>query len=141
MEQRITIVTLAVEDLARSIAFYEALGWRRSVQAAPGIAFFQCGGIGVALYPAASLARDLARPAVGGGFGGVTIAYNTRTRDETDAVLREAAAAGAKIIKPAEDVFWGGYSGYFADPDGHLWEVAWNPDLPMDSAGAVTFPD
>lgn len=144
MEQRLTLVTLGVADLARSTAFYEALGWQRSVRAAEGVAFFQLGGIALGLYPAADLAADagIAPPEAGAPpTGGVTLAHNTRSREAVDAVLAEAAAAGGRLVKPAVEAVWGGYSGYFADPDGHLWEVAWNPGFPLDSAGNVTLPD
>lgn len=141
MEQRITLLTLGVRDLDRSTAFFEKLGWRRSVLQAEGVAFFQCGGIALGLYPRDDLARDAGVSAAGEGFGGFSVAYNTRSRDEVDAVLAEAAAAGAEIVKPAEEKFWGGYGGYFRDLDGHLWEVAWNAGFPLDAAGAVTLPD
>ncbi|HEX3347120.1 MAG TPA: VOC family protein [Acetobacteraceae bacterium] len=141
MEQRITLVTLGVRDLARSIAFFERLGWRRSVERAEGVAFFQCPGIAVSLYPRSDLAGDAGIPAEGSGFAGFTIAYNTRSRDEVDAVLAEAASAGAEIVRPAREAIWGGYSGYFRDLDGHLWEVAWNPGFALDESGAVRLPD
>lgn len=141
MEQRITLVTLGVRDLATSTAFFERLGWRRSVKAAGGIAFFQCGRIGLALYPRSELAKDAGVAADGEGFGGFTIAYNAQRKTDVDAVLAEAENAGAEIVKPAEDAFWGGYSGYFRDLDGHLWEVAWNPDFPLDENGDVRLPD
>jgi len=140
MEQRITLLTLGVEDLERSTAFLERLGWKRSVRRAEGISFFQCGAVAMALYPAAALARDTGIAASDTGLGGFAIAYNTRSKEEVDAVLAEAEAAGAEIVKPAEEAFWGGYSGYFRDPDGHLWEVAWNPDFPLDETGAVRLP-
>ena len=141
MEQRITLVTLGVRDLATSTAFFERLGWRRSVKAAGGIAFFQCGGIGLALYPRSELAKDAGVAADGEGFGAFTIAYNVRQKADVDTVLAEAKDAGAEIVKPGQEAFWGGYSGYFRDLDGHLWEVAWNPDLPLDERGDVRLPD
>lgn len=141
MEQRITLVTLGVKDLALSTAFFERLGWRRSVKEAPGVAFFQCGGIAISLYPLEALAADAGIPAGSPGFAGIALAYNTRSRKEVDAVLAEARDAGAEIVKPAADAFWGGYSGYFLDLDGHLWEVAWNPGFPLDESGAVRLPD
>ncbi|MGF1476197.1 MAG: VOC family protein [Geminicoccaceae bacterium] len=140
MEQRFTLVTLGVHDLDKSTSFFERLGWRRAVKAAEGARFFQCGGVALGLYPFDALAADSKISPERSGFGGFSIAYNTRSRDEVDTVLREAEAAGATIIKPAEDVFWGGYSGYFRDLDGHLWEVAWNEGFPLDEAGAVTLP-
>jgi catechol 2,3-dioxygenase-like lactoylglutathione lyase family enzyme len=141
MEQRITMVTLGVTDLPRSTAFFERLGWRRSMRQAEGVAFFQCGGIAVGLYPMTALADDAGVSAERAGFGGFAIAHNTRTRDEVDAVLTAAEAAGAAIVKPAEEAFWGGYSGYFRDLDGHLWEVAWNPAFVLDPDGGVHLPD
>jgi catechol 2,3-dioxygenase-like lactoylglutathione lyase family enzyme len=141
MEQRITMVTLGVTDLPRSTAFFERLGWRRSMRQAEGVAFFQCGGIAVGLYPMTALAEDAGVSAERAGFGGFAIAHNTRTKDEVDAVLADAEAAGAAIVKPAEEASWGGYSGYFRDLDGHLWEVAWNPAFPIDSEAAVHLPD
>lgn len=141
MEQRITLVTLGVGDLARSQAFFERLGWRRSLKEAAGVAFFQCGGIGVSLYSRQELAADAGVDAAGSGFAGISLAYNTRTKAEVDATLAEAVAAGARLVKPAQDAFWGGYHGYFADLDGYLWEVAWNPGFPLDAAGAVRIPD
>ena len=141
MEQRITLVTLGVENLERSTAFFERLGWRRSVREATGVSFFQCGGIAVGLCPMADLARDAGVSPDRSGFGGFAIAHNTRSKDEVDAVLEEAKSAGAEIVKAAEEAFWGGYSGYFQDLDGHLWEVAWNPGFALDEEGAVRLPD
>ena len=140
MEQRLSVVTLGVADLERSRRFYEdGLGWRRG-NASDEIVFFQIGGAVLALYPRGALAEDARLPAEGSGFGGVTLAQCVRTREEVDAVLAEAAAAGATILKPAQDVFWGGYSGYFADPDGHPWEVAWNPHWTLGDDGGVRLP-
>ncbi|PJK29542.1 VOC family protein [Minwuia thermotolerans] len=140
MEQRYTLLTLGVADLERSIAFYEYLGWRRSMRATEGVAFFQCGGVALSLYPRADLAKEAGVSDEGGGFRGVALAHNTRSREEVDTVLAEAEAAGGRIVRPAEEAFWGGYTGYFADPDGHLWEVAWNPGFPLDAEGNVTLP-
>lgn len=142
MEQRLTLVTLGVSDLVRATTFYEALGWRRSMRTAEGVSFFQLGGIALGLYPRADLAADAGLKDGGeSGFGGVALAHNVRSREEVDAVLAEAEAAGGRVVKPAEEAFWGGYSGYFSDPEGHLWEVAWNPGFPLDDAGNVTLPD
>ncbi|MBI5039724.1 MAG: VOC family protein [Gammaproteobacteria bacterium] len=141
MEQLISLITLGVRDLHKSIAFFERLGWQRSVKAAEGVAFFQCGGIVVSLFPLTDLAKDAGVSAERSGFGGFAVAYNTRSREDVDVILAEAAAAGADIVKPAQDVFWGGYSGYFRDLDGHLWEVAWNPGFPLDERGAIQLPD
>jgi uncharacterized protein len=141
MEPRISIVTLGVEDLNRSRSFYERLGWRRCMSKAEGIAFFRAGGMLLALYPRHELAKDASVADDGHGFSGFTLAYNARTREEVDSVLAEAETAGAKILKPAQDVFWGGYSGYFSDPDGFAWEVAWNPSFEIAEDGRVLVPD
>lgn len=141
MEQRLSVVTLGVSDLERSRRFYEdGLGWQRG-NADKDIAFYQINGAVLALYPRELLAADAQVPSEGSGFRGVTVAYNARTRDEVDAVLAEAGKAGARILKPAQDAFWGGYSGYFADPDGHLWEVVWNPHWTISERGDVLLRD
>jgi len=141
MEQRFTLITLAVRDLARSTAFFERLGWLRSVKQAEGVSFFQCGSVALSLFPRSELAKDAGVSEDGLGFEGFAIAYNTRSIEEVDTVLAEAEAAGGKIVRPPEAAFWGGYSGYFRDLDGHLWEVAWNPGFPLNSYGAVKLPD
>ena len=141
MEQRISLVTLGVADLERSSRFYERLGWQRSVAKAEGVVFFQAGGMALALYPRLELAKDANVAADGQGFAGIALAYNARSRDEVDAVLREAEAAGATILKPAQEAFWGGYSGYFSDPDGFPWEVAWNPSFLITDDGSIRLPD
>lgn len=138
MEQRLSVVTLGVTDLERSRHFYEdGLGWRRGNTHAE-VVFFQLNGLVLALWSRENLAADAGVSSEGGGFGGVALAYNARTRAEVDAVIAEAEAAGARIVKAAENAFWGGYSGYFADPDGHLWEVAWNPGWTLDRDGNVS---
>lgn len=134
MEQRLSIVTLGVADLAASRAFYARLGWQES-GAFPGVAFFQAGGIVFGLYPREALADDAGVPAEGGGFRGVSIAHNVDSPDAVDRTLAEAVEAGATLVKAGEKVFWGGYSGYFADPDGHLWEVAHNPFATLTGDG------
>ena len=135
MEQRLSLVTLGVGDLARARAFYEALGW--SAQSPDGdVVFFQAGGLVVGLWSRSKLAED-STVVDSGGWGGVTLAYNTRSRDEVDAVLAEAEAAGARIGRPAAETFWGGYSGVFVDPEGHPWEVAHNPGWAIDADGSV----
>ena len=137
MEQRLSLVTLGVADLERARRFYEdGLGWRRGNDHEE-VAFYQLGGMVLALWGRETLAEDARVPGGGEGFGGIALAYNARTCEEVDAVLAEAEAAGATILKPAEHAFWGGYSGYFADPDGHLWEVAWNPDWTLAEDGSV----
>jgi hypothetical protein len=139
MEPRISLVTLGVADMVRARRFYEALGWHASGPG-EGVTFFQAGCMILSLYGREALAEDAHLPAGGSGFGGVTLAYNVRERADVDGVLDEAKAAGATILKPAEDVFWGGYSGYFADPDGHPWEVAWNPHFPLMEDGSIRLP-
>ena len=127
MKPRINIITLGVQDLEHAIEFYErGLGLPRKPFDG-NVAFFELNGTWLALYPWHALAEDAEVSPEGNGFRGVTLAQVVRTREEVDEALRQAAHAGALIVKPAQDVFWGGYSGYFADPDGHLWEVAWNP--------------
>ncbi|MFC4271449.1 VOC family protein [Sneathiella chungangensis] len=141
MDQRLSLITLGVRDLARSTAFFEKLGWKRSVKDAPGVSFFQCGSIAFGLFPRDELANDAGVSPEGSGFEGFSIAYNARSKEEVDEVLTAVQALGADIVKPAADVFWGGYSGYFRDLDGHLWEVAWNPGFEIDATGAVNLPD
>jgi uncharacterized protein len=141
MEQRVSIITLGVADLDRSREFYERLGWRRAMAENEGIVFFQAGGMALALYPREELAKDANVAPDGHGFAGVTLAYNARSRAEVDSVIEEAQIAGAKLLKPAQEAFWGGYSGYFADPDGFLWEVASNPFFPIGEDGSVRIPD
>lgn len=136
MEQRLSVVTLGVADLQRALRFYEALGWKRGNTHAE-VAFFQLNGMVLSLFSREHLAKDALVPAEGSGFSGIVLAYNARSPDDVESVLAEAALAGARILKPAQDVFWGGYSGYFADPDGHLWEVAWNPEWELTASGDV----
>ncbi len=140
MEQRISLITLGVSDLARSQSFYAQLGWQPSLPPTEGIVFFQAGAMIFALYPRNELARDANLSPDGTGFNGISLAYNARTRAEVDAVLHAALAAGATLRKPAQEAFWGGYSGYFADPDGFLWEVAWNPQFPIAADGSIHLP-
>jgi len=141
VEQRLSLITLGVADLDRARAFYERLGWRRSVRAAPGVAFFRMGGMALALYPRAALAEDAGVDPAGSGFAGVALAHNVRSREEVDAAIAEAVAAGATLSRPAADADWGGYSGCIADPDGFIWEIAWNPGFPIDDDGAIRLPD
>jgi uncharacterized protein len=127
LEQRLSLVTLGVHDLERAVAFYTALGWRPDNDVAEqDVAFFQGPGTVVALWHRHELAKDSVVEDAG-GWGGVTLAYNTRSPVEVDAVMAEAEAAGATIGRAAAETFWGGYSGIFVDPDGHPWEVAYNP--------------
>lgn len=141
MDQRLTIVTLGVADLDRSRAFYlDGLGWTEVDQPAAEIVFIQMPSMVLGLYGLDALAEDIGvpTPASGPTMGGVTLAYNTSSEAETDEALAVAVGAGAKLIKEAQKVFWGGYSGYFADPDNHLWEVAYNPFNLPDDDGSFT---
>jgi catechol 2,3-dioxygenase-like lactoylglutathione lyase family enzyme len=137
VEQRVSLITLGVADLARSRAFYERLGWVTGSRAEDGVVFFQAGGMVVALWDRASLAEDSSVDDAG-GWGGITLAHNVRSPDAVDAVLAEAEAAGATIGRPGAETFWGGYSGVFVDPDGHPWEVAHNPSWPIADDGSVS---
>ena len=142
MEPRVSIITLGVEDLGRATAFYrDGLGWPLSGASNEGISFFKTRGTVLALYPREALAEDAKTDPAGSGFSGFTLAHNVAEKEQVDSVLEEVAAVGATIVKEAEDVFWGGRSGYFADPDGHLWEVAWNPYAPLAEDGSLTLPD
>jgi uncharacterized protein len=133
MEPRISIITLGVSDLKRSVAFYrDGLGLPTNYQDGQGIAFFQLRGTWLALYPHDALAEDACLPPERSRFGGITLAYNVGSKKEVDDAMAQALAVGASLLKPAGDMFWGGYSGYFADPDGHPWEVAWNPEFPLE---------
>ena len=136
MEQRVSLITLGVADVARSRTFYEALGWATSTEPGSDIVFFQAGGMIVALWSRAELATDTVVED-GGGWGGITLAHNVRSPAEVDAVLVEANAAGATIARSGAETFWGGYSGVFVDPDGHVWEIAHNPFWTLDDDGSV----
>lgn len=129
MKPKISLVTLGVRDLQKSIAFYrDGLGLPlQPMQDAADIAFFGLQGTWLALYPREKLAEDAQVPAEGSGFNGITLAHNVDSKEKVDEVFAFAIATGAKAVKEPQDVFWGGYSGYFSDPDGYLWEVAWNP--------------
>jgi predicted lactoylglutathione lyase len=141
MEPRISLITLGVQDLLRARAFYEAMGWRASTAGGSEIAFFQANGLALALYPRRALAEDAGVDDSTPGFSGIALAYNGRSKAEVDAVYARATEAGAAPVKAPHDTAWGGYSGYFADPDGHLWEVAWNPFFPLDERGNLHLPD
>ena len=142
MEPRISIITLGVKDLERSLCFYrDGLGLPTTRQADQGVNFFQTSGTCLALYPFDKLAQELSEDFAveKSKFTGITLAHNVRRKEEVDAMLRQAEEAGAKIEKPAADTFWGGYSGYFSDPDGYLWEVAWGAfDFKDDGSLVVT---
>jgi len=139
MEQRLSLVTLGVADVGASRRFYETLGWT-GTSPSDDVVFFQAGGMIVALWGREKLADDSAIVDDVGGWGGVTLAYNTRSPEEVDAVLVEAEAAGASIGRRGAATFWGGYSGVFLDPDGHPWEVAHNPYWTITDDGAVLLP-
>ena len=138
MEPRVSIITIAVEDLDRSAAFYEAMGLTRH-RIRDGVAFFQMGGAILGLFPRQSAEED-AGIRFGSDVSKVYLAYNTRFDEEVDAVLAQAEKAGGTIVKAASRAFWGGWYGYFADPEGNLWEVAHNPDFPIDAAGNIALP-
>ena len=140
MDQRLSLVTLGVSDLGRARRFYEALGWTTRAEPDDDVVFFQAGGMIVALWGRDQLAED-SGVADGGGWGGITLAYNTRSQDEVDAVVEEARAAGARIAREPAATFWGGYSAAFVDPEGHPWEVAHNPHWQLGEDGSVTLPD
>lgn len=136
MDQRISLITLAVADLDRSTAFYEALGWSRA-DSPDGIVAFDLLGQTLGLYPKADLARDMGlEPDDIGGFSGITLAHNVPAREDVAPLVARAEAAGARVMKPPHDVFWGGHIAYVADPDGHVWEIAHNPHAPLGRDGA-----
>jgi catechol 2,3-dioxygenase-like lactoylglutathione lyase family enzyme len=130
MEPRISFVTLGVTDLARSTRFYAEVLKLPRLPTPPTIAFFEMGKTWLSLYPREHLAADAGLEATGSGFPGFTLAHNVRSPAEVDQLLEHVAAAGGRIVKPGRHADWGGYSGYFADPDGFLWEIAWNPHFP-----------
>jgi uncharacterized protein len=130
MEPRISFVTLGVRDLERATAFYEKGLRLPRLKSPPTVSFFELGKTWLALYPRHLLAADAGVPAEGSGFAGIALAHNVRSREDADTLMEEVVKAGGRVVKPAQRADWGGYSGYFADPDGHLWEVAWNPHFP-----------
>jgi len=133
MDPRISIITMGVSDLERSVVFYrDGLHLPTTYKDGEGIAFFQLQGTWLALFPSEALAEDARLPKKPAGFGGITLAHNVRSKVEADEAIQQAPAAGASLLKPAVETSWGGYSGYFADPDGHPREVAWNPFFPLE---------
>jgi catechol 2,3-dioxygenase-like lactoylglutathione lyase family enzyme len=133
MRQKFNLITLGVDDLERSLNFYEkGLGWKKSGKSMDGLALFPLGGITLALYPRHELEKDATLQYQSTEFSGITISYNAKSEKEVDEILEQVAKLGATIIKPAQKVFWGGYSGYFKDPDGYLFEVAYNPFWELD---------
>ena len=140
MEQRISLVTLGVTDVSRARAFYEALGWRG--HEVEQTVFFQAGGLAVVLWGWADLVDDSGlSDAIGPRFGGLALAHNVRSRSDVDEILAAAQAAGATVTRPAEETFYGGYAGYFADLDGHMWEIAHNPTFTLAEDGSLVLPD
>ena len=137
LKPRLSLVTLGVADLERAKAFYTALGWTPLQLASEGVVFFELDGIMLSLFPRVELARDAGVEDSKPGFSGISLAHNVGSQEEADAALAHALSCGAKLVKPMQKVFWGGYSGYFADLDGHLWEVAHNPFARFDENGVM----
>ena len=140
MRQTISFITLGVADLARSRAFYAALGWRESSASQEAIAFYAAGPLAFALFERTALAEDAGVSANGSGFAGFTLAHNVASADAVTTTIDEALAAGASLARAAETAPWGGFRGYFADPDGYLWEVCWNPFFSLDQNGFIELP-
>ena len=144
MEPRVSLITLAVSDLERAVAFYrDGLGWPKSEVGGDEVAFFKTGGVVIALFPRASFAADAGvdvEDVEHGGFARISLAHNVAEEEQVDSVLKEAAEAGATIVKEAQEIFFGRH-GFFADPDAYLWEVAWNPSFPMGADGSIELPD
>ena len=140
MEQRVSLVTLGVSDLERATSFYTGLGWTTRAEPGDDVVFFRAGGMVVALWDRAKLAEDSA-VSDSGGWGGISLAYNGRSTDEVDEVIEQARTAGATIGREPGETFYGGYSGIFIDPDGHPWEVAYNPRWTIEDDGSVTLPE
>ena len=141
MEQRLSLITLGVSDIARARRFYvEGLGWRPSAVSNDDVVFIQLNGMALSLYSRKALAEDAGVSPKGDGFMGFALAYNVREKHDVESILNLAAQAGGTIIKPAQETFWGGYSGYFKDPDGFLWEVAHNPGFQLTKEGHCILP-
>jgi catechol 2,3-dioxygenase-like lactoylglutathione lyase family enzyme len=138
---RVTLLTLGVDDLGKATAFYEAVLGTPPNTAYDGVTFFELPGTWIALYPSEKLAADISPgiPVARSGFSGVTLAHNARSRDDVLEIMRRAKASGARIVKEPQDTFWGGFSGYFEDPDGHYWEVAWGPMFAFSDQGEMKF--
>jgi len=141
LDPRLSLITLGVEDVVRATAFYERLGWKKSAASQENVTFIQLKGTVLGLFSRQSLAEDAHVENTPKGFSGVTLAHNVTSERGVDAVYKFALSCGATPVKAPEKVFWGGYSGYFADPDGHLWEVAHNPFFPLDKEGHVVLDD
>ena len=141
MRQKLNLITLGVTDFDKAVKFYEeGLGWKKSTASSDDLALFPLGGISLALYPRNLLAEDALVNEKGSGFSGITLSHNAKSEKEVDEVLEEVEKLGATIIKPAQKVFWGGYSGYFKDPDGHIIEVVYNPFWPFDENDNLQLP-
>lgn len=141
LDPRISLITLGVEDVARSTAFYERLGWKKASVSQDTVTFIQLKGLVLALFSRSDLAADAQVQNTPSGFSGATLAHNVSSETGVDAVFKFALSCGAVSVKAPEKVFWGGYSGYFADPDGHLWEIAYNPFFPQDAHGHIVLPE
>ncbi|MGR3758951.1 VOC family protein [Roseobacteraceae bacterium NS-SX3] len=135
MEQRISLITLGVPDMEAAAAFYEALGWQRA-ESPDGVIAFDLISQTLGLYPLEALAKDIGLPMEEMGTGAMTLSHNTRSAAEVDSLMEAAEEAGASVLRPAGEVFWGGYIGYFRAPDGHIWEIAHNPFSPLSPEGA-----
>jgi catechol 2,3-dioxygenase-like lactoylglutathione lyase family enzyme len=140
MDQRLSIVTLGVLDIERAVAFYSAMGLKPGMVVPGDVAFFQMGGILLALWPREKLAADAGVEDSRPGFSGMALAYNTRSDAEVGQMLARAESAGGRVVKPAQKAFWGGWYGYFEDTEGNLWEVAHNPAFPLDADGRIALP-
>jgi uncharacterized protein len=137
---RLTLVTLGVADVARATVFYEALGWRRSSASQDEVSFFQLGGLALSVFGRQDLAEDATISAEGSGFAGISLAINLESEAEVDRVAAEWVSCGGTLVKQPQRVFWGGYSGYVSDPDGHLWELAYNPGFALLPDGSMQLP-
>lgn len=141
MRQKLNLITLGVSDIRKAVAFYEeGLGWQRSSASQEDMVLFPLGGVVLALYPRQLLAEDATLEDEATGFSGIALAYNARSEEEVDEVMAQVQALGATVVKAAQKVFWGGYSGYFKDPDGHLFEVAYNPFWELDQQDNLALP-
>ena len=138
LPSRVNLITLGVSDVAVSTAFYERLGWKKSTDSNENVTFFHSNGTVLGLFGRLALAEDAQVAPAKDGFSGVTFAQNFNSEEEVDAAFAHALACGGTALKPPQKVFWGGYSGYFADPDGHVWELAFNPFMPLNSSGHMT---
>jgi hypothetical protein len=140
MDTRISLITLGVSNLSVARTFYEKLGFSASGASQGDVVFFQAGALALGLYPRDKLAEDAEVSGEGGGFSGITLAQNVYAKADVARILQDAEKAGGRVVKPAQDVFWGGHHGYFADPDGHLWEIAWNPGFELTKEGYLKLP-